>query len=270
MTKTTIHRILILLVLGATTLLFGGCGSMPIFISTDQEIALGEEAAPQFEDELGGPVDNQRLQDYVQAVGQKVSAESDREMPYNFVLVNSDVPNAMALPGGKIFLTAGLMRMMDNEQQLAAVLGHETAHVAQRHNVRMMQDQMGIAVLASLAGAAGGDSAEAGAKVVGAMFSLEYSRDNEFEADQFGTTYIEAAGYNPYGMVELLEVLYSLHEEEPGKLEQMFMTHPITSERIENVRSALIEEGKYSATTPDPNKMRFQAMHALLIETVDP
>ena len=268
MTKTTIHRISLLLALGVTTLLFGGCGSMPIFISTDQEIALGEEAAPEFQTELGGAVDNQQLQDYIQAVGLKVSAESDREMPYDFVLVNTDVPNAMALPGGKIFLTAGLMKLMDNEQQLAAVLGHETAHVAQRHNVRMIQDQMGIAVLASLAGAAGGEGAEAGTQIVGAMFSLSYSRENEFEADEFGAKYIESAGYNPYGMVELLEVLYSLHEEEPGKMEEMFMTHPITSERIENIRSTLIEEGSYSDQTPDPNAARFRAMHQLLVETL--
>jgi predicted Zn-dependent protease len=262
-----------LMTLCSLTLLITACNSMPILISTEQEIALGDDAAPQFEEQLGGRVDNDRLQNYVQAVGQVVAAESGREMPYDFVLVNEEVPNALALPGGKIFLTAGLMKIMENEQQLAAVLGHETAHVARRHNVRMIQNQMGVSVLANLAGKAAGDyggSAEAGTKIAGAMFNLSYSREYEFEADQFGAEYIEAAGYNPYGMVQLLELLLTLHDKEPGKFEQMFMTHPLTTDRVANIRTILEEEGTFSENTPDPNAMRFQSMRALLVETVGP
>jgi beta-barrel assembly-enhancing protease len=261
-----------LLTLGLLTVIIG-CGSMPILISTEQEIALGVEAAPQFEEQLGGRVPNERLQTYVQSVGQTVAKESGRDVPYDFVLVNEEVPNALALPGGKIFLTAGLMKLMENEQQLAAVLGHETAHVARRHNVRMIQNQMGVSVLASLAGKAGGEyggAAEAGTKIAGAMSNLSYSREYEFEADQYGAEYIQAAGYNPYGMVQLLELLLSLHEQEPGKLEQMFMTHPLTTERVAHVQGILEAEGKFSASTPDPGAMRFQEMRALLVETTGP
>ena len=78
-----------------------------IMISREEEIAMGEQASPELEEQFGGRVDNQRLQDYVQAVGRKVSSVSDREMPYEFTVVASKVPNAFALPGGKIFITAG-------------------------------------------------------------------------------------------------------------------------------------------------------------------
>ena len=259
-----------------------GCSTNPVtgkrelvFISRDQEIQMGAEAAPEFEEQFGGKVPNQKLQDYVQMVGQKVAQHSHRDMPYEFVLVSSDVPNAFALPGGKIFITAGLMRRMTNERQLAAVLGHETGHVAAMHNVKGMQRQMGAAVLAELAAAVmGGDKGEAvkaGVKIAGSMANLRYSRDDEYQADDVGLGYMTEAGYNPWGMVELLTVLYNLNESEPGTLGEMFQTHPITSKRIERVREAIQSNDDYrgySADAKDPNRARFARMRAMLVETV--
>ncbi|KPK79218.1 MAG: hypothetical protein AMJ81_13615 [Phycisphaerae bacterium SM23_33] len=98
-------------------------------ISTEQEIALGREAAPEFEKEFEGKVPNETLQAYVREVGAKVAQASERkDVPHEYALLASDVPNAFALPGGKVYVTAGLMRRMTNERQLAAVLGHETGH----------------------------------------------------------------------------------------------------------------------------------------------
>ncbi len=258
----------------------GGCTTNPatgekhlIVISREQEIAIGVEAAPEFEKEFGGRVPNEQLQAYVQMVGGKVSSVSEREMPYEFTLVQSKVPNAFALPGGKIFISAGLMSKMTNERQLAAVLGHETAHVAAQHNVMGMQRQMGAAVLVDIAGQIAGKekagSAQAATKVVAGMVGLKYSRNDEYQADKLGIRYMARAGYNPWGMVELLTVLLNLSKSEPGSMGEMFRTHPLTSKRIAEATDIIEDKHKgFSPSTADPNANRFLEMRRLLLTTV--
>lgn len=255
-----------------------GCSTNPVtgrrelvLISSEQEISMGQEAAPKFEEEFGGRVPNAQLQQYVQAVGQRVAAASDRPMPYSYTLVASDVPNAFALPGGSVYITAGLMRRMMNERQLAAVLGHETAHVAARHSAKGMQQQMGASVLVELASRIvapdKADAAQAVTKVVASMATLKYSRNDEYEADQVGIKYTARAGYNPWGMVELLTVLKSLSETEPGTLSEMFMTHPLSSKRIEEAQQTIQADQAYAKWSPsakDPAAGQFMTMRALL------
>jgi len=259
-----------------------GCSTNPVtgekqflVISREQEIQMGDQAAPEFEQQFGGKVVNQTLQDYVEMVGQRVAKYSHRQMPYGFTLVSSDVPNAFALPGGKVFITAGLMRRMTNERQLAAVLGHETGHVAAKHNVSGMQRQMGAQLFAEVLGAVigggTGEAAKAGAKIAGSIANLKHSRDDEYQADHVGLGYMAEAGYNPWGMVELLTVLYKLNESEPGSLGEMFQTHPLTRKRIERVQDAIQSNDEYrrfSADAKDPNRARFERMRNLLVETV--
>ncbi len=253
-----------------------GCSQNPvtgkrelILIPPEQEIAMGQQAAPEFEKEFGGRVPNERLQSYVASVGQKVAAVSDRDMPYEFTLVSSDVANAFALPGGQIFITAGLMVRMTNERQLAAVLAHEVSHVAAKHNVKGMQRQMGAAVLVEVAGRAAGQdkaqAAEAVTKVVTSVGNLKYGRDDEYQADEVGIKYLAKAGYNPWGMIEMLTVLYNLSESEPGSLGELFQTHPLTSKRIEDAR-LMVEQNhpKYSSQSPDPAAGQFLEMRKLL------
>ena len=229
---------------------------------------MGDEAAPQFEQEFGGKVPNEDLQAYVEMVGQKTAIASEREMPYSYTLVSSDIPNAFALPGGKIFLTAGLMKLMSNERQLAAVLGHETGHVSAQHNVQGMQRQMGAQVLVEVVGSMGGtkgDAAAAGAQVVTTMANLSYSREDEYESDMLGIRYMTRAGYNPWGMVELQQVLLDLNEKEPGRLEELFSSHPVSSKRIEQAKALIAENHPdASETETDPYTDRFLKMRALL------
>ena len=235
------------------------------FISKEQEIAIGNEAAPQFEEQFGGLMDAPTLQAYVDRVGQQVAQESPREMPYEFGLLRSSIPNAFALPGGKVYITGGLLQIMDSERQLAAVLGHEVGHVAAAHNVQGMQRQIGVQVLADLAGVAGGEqygkAAETATKVVGYMATLKYSRSQEYEADMIGTRLMVDAGYNPYGMVELLEALWEASGQgESSWLGEMFSTHPLTPERIARVREQIQEEyPRYDQTTPD-DRAQFEQM----------
>jgi predicted Zn-dependent protease len=272
------RRGIALLGLLAMGLAAGGCTTNPatgksefIVIPESQEIAMGREAAPQFEKEFGGRVPNEVLQSYVQGIGQRIAGVADRKMEYDYTLVSSNVPNAFALPGGQIFITAGLMSRMDNERQLAAVLGHETGHVCALHNVKGMQRQMGTAVLVEVAGhvVGGGDTTKDAAKIVGTMVNLRYSRGDEYQADMLGIRYMTRAGYNPWGMVGLLDVLYSLSESEPGSLAELFQTHPVTSKRIAEAKEIIAaEHPKARQDQPDPQAARFVKMRALLLKVV--
>jgi len=266
--------ILISLIFGAFTAV--GCVKNPvtgkkefIAIPREQEIAIGQEAAPEFEKEFDDKVPNARLQKYVQKVGRQLAGVSDRPMPYEFALLASETPNAFALPGGKIYVTAGLMGQMTNERQLAAVLGHEVTHVAAKHNVKGLQRQMGAAIFADVVGAIiSGESsqeAEAIAKLVGGMANLHYSREDESQADAVGVKYMVRAGYNPWGMVELLELLQSLSNAERALFGDFFASHPLTSKRIEEVRKIVQSDyAEFSPETLDPHTKQFMEMRSLL------
>ena len=202
-----------------------------------------------------------------------MASVADRKMPYDFALLNSKVPNAFALPGGKIFVTAGLMARMTNEQQLAAVLGHEIVHVAAQHGVKSMQNGVGLAVLVEIAGAAAGAdkaaAAKAASKVASSMINMKYSRSNEYEADKYGMKYMTRAGYNPWGMPELLTILLNLSEKEPSAFEAMFQTHPLSSKRIAAVKGEIAADPMYkgySPSTPDPKTAQFIGMRRRLMQ----
>ena len=245
-----------------------------ILISPAEEIALGQQAGPEIEKEFGDKVPNNSLQEYVEQVGGRVADKSDRDMPYEFALLASDVPNGFALPGGKIYVTAGLMSKMTNERQLAAVLAHEVVHVADKHSVKGLQRQMGASILVDLAGmAAGADkaqAAEAAAKVATGVTNLRYSRNDESTSDAVGVKYMVRAGYNPWGMVELLELLQSMSNAQPGLFGDMFATHPLTSKRIEDARDIVeTEYSQYSRSTPDPHENDFLKMRKVLITTME-
>ena len=192
---------LISIVLLISVLLAPGCNKNPVtgkkqltLISSDEEIAMGVKAGPEFEKEFGGKVDSAELQRYIAEVGARLVAVSDREMPYEFALLSSDVPNAFALPGGKIYVTVGLFGNMTNERQLAAVLSHEIVHVAAMHSVQGLQRQMGAAVLSELVGAAVGEesaqSAQAVTELATGLRNLRYGRKDESESDEYGLKYM--------------------------------------------------------------------------------
>jgi predicted Zn-dependent protease len=272
MQRLTLTLAMVSMIFAATA-----CSTNPVsgerelsLISREQEIAMGREAAPQFEEEFDGLVEDSTLQSYVGRIGQQVAMVSDRaDIPYEFGLLRSDVPNAFALPGGKIYVTAGLFRAMNNERQLAGVLAHEVGHVAAKHSVQQIQQQMGMAALlevaAAVIGGGTGEKAKAAGTIAANMAILKYSRDDEYQADKLGIEYTARAGINPYGVVELLKVLQNMHEKEPGKFGEMFQTHPLTSNRIEDAVEYI--EDRYPSANPDepdPNRSRFVSMQKRL------
>jgi predicted Zn-dependent protease len=265
-----IHKGLFLAAVVLLAPLAGAGCSQPMLLSRDDEITIGRDAAPEFEAEFGGKVNDPQLQAYIQSIGRRLEAVTDRAMPYRFAALNSETPNAFALPDGSLYVTVGLLRLMTNERQLAAVLGHEIGHVVHRDGAKALERAYGVQILAAVAGAAiGGDAgtaAEMGTKIVGSLVNLNYSRKQEYAADQAGIVYLHRAGYNPYGMVELLNALMESHGGEEGSgLGEMFQTHPLTTKRIEEVRGIIEDEyPTASAIAPDPNAGTFLRMRARL------
>jgi predicted Zn-dependent protease len=213
-----------------------------IVLTWDQEMALGSEAAPELEKEFGGPLDNLPVQAYVRTVGQRVAASAKHpdlpQLPYQFTVLNSDVVNAFALPGGPVYITRGLLENLKTEGQLAAVLAHEITHINSRHGSQQISRQMGIQVLLAAAAAAAGRSesgakmatqAEDLAKVVVGLINLKYSRGMESEADHFGLDYLAASGYDPREMVNLLNVFVSMGG---ARAPELLSTHPNPETRV--------------------------------------
>ena len=201
-----------------------GCSTNPVtgesqlsLISESQELSIGAEQYTPTQQTQGGQFYlDPELTIYVQEVGQKLAAVSDRpDLPYEFVVLNSSVPNAWALPGGKIAINRGLLTKLEDEAQLASVLGHEIVHAAARHSVQRMQQGMLISAGVAGLGFALSDNEWAGllmgGAAVGAQIALaQYSQGDELESDRYGIEYMVEAGYDPQAAVELQELFVKL------------------------------------------------------------
>ena len=235
---------------------FAGCSVNPVtgkneimIFSDSQEINFGSEADPDIVWQFGGAYSDNQLKAYVNNVGQKVAASSDRaNIPYHFKIVDNSEVNAFALPGGYVYITRGLLVKLENEAQLAATLGHEIGHVNAKHSMKNLQQQLGFSMIMSILDQAASGSEKyqqwrglirTGSSVAFSAVSLGYGRDNELQADALGTKFADKAGYDPQGMIQLLEILKSLSESEPSAVEVFFMSHPKTSIRITEVNTEI-------------------------------
>ncbi len=243
------------------------CGVNPVtgkkeiqFVSEAQELAIGAQQYAPMRQVEGGDFDIlPGLTDYVNGVGQKLAAVSDRKLPYEFVVLDNSVPNAWALPGGKIAVNRGLLTELTSEAELAAVLGHEIVHAAARHGAKAQERgtimQVGMAA-AQIGAAVGGMDAglanlALGGSAIGLqMLQLKYGRDQELEADHYGMKYMKLAGYDPQGAVTLQETFVRLSKQggkQQGWLEGLFASHPPSQERVEANRATAAELGRGGA-----------------------
>jgi predicted Zn-dependent protease len=223
-----------------------GCATNPVtgkqqlmLLSEDQEIEIDKKNSPhQFSADYG-KVQDQALNNYINNTGKKMAAHTHRtHMPYSFRAVNATYVNAYAFPGGSIAVTRGILLSLENEAELAALLGHELGHVNARHTAQQMSKGVltqavvgGISVLAGTQGAMYGQLAsQLGAISAGALLA-SYSRDNEREADALGMKYMVSTGYGSEGFIGLMDVLQSLGKHKPNAIELMFATHPMSEER---------------------------------------
>jgi len=242
-----------------------GCAIDPVtgkqqlmLVSEDQEIQIDKQYAPmQFSADYGLTQDK-ALDNYVSQVGNKMAAGTHRpHMPYSFQVVNATYVNAYAFPGGSIACTRGIMLNLENEAELAALLGHELGHVNARHTAEQMSKSSvtqavvgGLAALAGTQGAAYGQMAtQLGSLSTGALLA-HYSRDNEREADALGMDYMVRSGYGPQGMVGLMDMLRSTSKHQPSAIELMFATHPMSDERYQN--AVKTEQTKYTSSQDLP------------------
>ncbi|VUD67606.1 Beta-barrel assembly-enhancing protease [Thalassocella blandensis] len=210
-------------------------------MSAEQEVAMGEQYYLASQQQQGGRyVVDPDLNVYVANVGRKLAAKSDRpNLPYEFVVLNNSTPNAWALPGGKIAINRGLLVLLDDEAQLAAVMGHEIVHAAARHGAQQQSRaailQMGMQVAQVASSNTGyGDLIAAGAGAGAQLYISKYGRDQELQSDKYGVEYMVAAGYNPYAAVELQQTFVKLSESHAQDwLQGLFASHPPSQERVE-------------------------------------
>jgi len=218
--------------------LFFGCAANPItgeeelmFFPDQQDIAIGKQYAPEIEKELKGKIEDLAVQNYIDSVGQKVAKVSHRpDFVYHFVAVKDKSINAISLPGGYIFITKGLLLKLTSEAQLASVLAHEVVHVVARDTSNMMSNQIGMNILLT---AAMSQTSSRGAQTVADLtrqiLSFRYSREDEKTADLGGLDYMVRASYNPYGMVETMQML---ENEQTIRMVEFLSTHPSPENRV--------------------------------------
>lgn len=265
MTKYFLFFILFLVQLtGCATIQTGLEREEKIFISTQQEVAIGEEVVRQIEKE-NKILNNPKLTTYINDIGQRLASVCFRnDITYHFKIVDEDIINAFALPGGFIYIYRGALASMDNEAQLAAVLAHEMGHVAARHSVKQIQKSQIYSILASILLKDEKQSIQELSNIAANLVFLGYSRTAEFEADELGVHFSYQAGYDPKGMLEFFEKLKQKGKEDPSKLTLLLRTHPLTADRIAKVESQI----SALPTKPDliRNEAKFKAMRKLLEE----
>jgi len=230
--------------------------------SMEKEIAMGKQYAMEIERQ-SKIVDDPIITEYVNRVGQNIVRNSDVKVPVSIKVLETDEPNAMALPGGFFFVNTGLIKLAENESEMAGVMGHEIAHIAARHGTRQAT-RGGIAQLATLPLIfMGGWTAygiyQASSIAIPIGF-LKFSREFESEADMLGLEYMYKAGYDPNGFVEMFERLESMEKRKPGTVSKMFMSHPPTGDRIvkvqEMIAKYLKEKPEYVVTTSEFDDVR--------------
>jgi predicted Zn-dependent protease len=238
--------------------LLTSCGVNPVthkrefqIISESEEISMGEKNYLPARQQQGGDYTiDPELTAYVQSVGKRIAAVADRQLPYEFVVLNDSVPNAWAMPGGKIAFNRGLLYELNSEAELAAVLSHEIVHAAARHGAQSMEKGLLLQGAVMAAGIAAQDKSYANLVVGGAQLSSQliatkFGRDDESEADLYGMQYMKKAGYDPYAAVTLQETFVRLSQDHhPGFIEGLFASHPPSEERVAANKATLATLGE--------------------------
>ena len=224
-----------------------GCATNPVtgknelmLVGEGTELQIGEKNyAPMRQSEGGDQRLDPALTAYVQGVGQRIAAVSDRKLPYEFTVLNNSIPNAWSLPGGKIAVNRGLLTQLKSESELAAVLGHEIVHAAARHSAQAMSRGMllqGGLVVAQVAAHDSdyGNIAMMGAGIGAQLLTQRYSREAELEADKYGIDYMKRAGYDAQGAVSLQETFVRMNDSKDANwLSGLFASHPPSQERLD-------------------------------------
>ncbi|MDP5101721.1 MAG: M48 family metalloprotease [Nonlabens sp.] len=209
-------------------------------LTVDEEIALGLQAAPSMMQQHGGLHPDSQAQAQLDAIGAKlVTSSIARKSGYKWefhLLADDRTINAFALPGGQCFITAALYSQLENEDQLAGVMGHEIGHVIAKHSAaRMSKDGLAQGVITGVA--VGADGGAEAAQAIAQMLTMKYGRDDELQSDQLGVKMMIDAGYNPEEMIGVMNILKAAAG--PNRTPEFQSTHPDPENRIERIREAI-------------------------------
>jgi len=240
-----------------------GCGrGVGNWYSVEKQVAMGRQFAQQVESQVK-MVSDPVVTEYINRIGQNLVRNSDAQVPFTIKVIDSDVVNAMALPGGFFYVNSGLILAADEEAEVAGVMAHEIAHVAACHAAREMS-RANLLQLASIpfifvGGGIGYSGYEAAG--IGGMFGiLKFSRNFEAEADYLGIEYMYRAGYDPSAFVSFFEKVQAMEKKKPGTLAKAFDTHPQNADRIEKsqdeIRRILPAKQQYVVTTSEFDEVK--------------
>jgi predicted Zn-dependent protease len=223
-----------------------GCASNPVtgksqlmLVSEQEEIQMDKMYSPQQLSSDFGATQDKAMARYIQSIGRRMAPLTHRpKMPYQFYVVNATYVNAYAFPGGTIACTRGILLSLENEAELAALIGHELGHVNARHTAEIMSKNKLTSALVGGVGMIvgsynanyGGIAAQLGMLGSGALLA-SYSRDNERQADDLGMKYMVKGGYSPEGMVGLMDMLQDMSKHKMSAAQLLFSTHPMSDER---------------------------------------
>lgn len=269
----TTYQSIILVVSLLVSLLLTGCATNPVsgksqlvFMSEEQEIQIGKKLSKVLPERFGGPYKDEALQSYVSALGTKLAEKSHRNnLIYHFMVLDTPIINAFALPGGYIYITRGMLAYLQSEGELAAILGHEIGHVTARHAVSQHAKSVFLAMLAAvtLETASANTNWRQVADYLNFAIVQGFGRANELQADRLGAVYNARLGYDPKKMLGVLRVLKhdqdyreKLAKEEgrpiPG-YHGIFASHPDTDERLKEALEVIEEIGDDAPPPIDDN-----------------
>lgn len=252
-------------------------GGLPIFAADDhkginlytisREIALGRQMAAEVEKQAH-MIDDPIIAEYVNRVGQNLALRANADFPVSVKMIQSDDINAFTLPGGFVYVNSGVMKMADNEAELASVIAHEIGHAAARHATRQATRgqlaRFAALPLDVLLPGWGGLAARQTANAAAPMVTFHFSRAFETEADLLGVRYLSEAGYDPEASIDMFERIQSMERGSRGAVSKLFLSHPPTSDRIAKTQK---EIGKLKGQRDDYvlNTSEFEAVRTRLM-----
>jgi predicted Zn-dependent protease len=235
------------------------------FYSIEKEVAIGRQLSAEV-DRSSKIINDPIVTEYINRVAQNIVLHSDSKVPFTIKVVDSQEVNAFALPGGFLYVNRGLLEAADNEAEVAGVIAHEISHVAARHG--MEQASKGelfnyLSIPLIFFGGIGGYAIRQGLGLAVPLTFLKFSRGAEKEADRLGAQYMWAAGYDPNALITFFEKLQAKDKKKPGTLSKLFSTHPMTGDRITEVRELVArfpDRGEYQLSSSEFGQVKSRVL----------
>ena len=245
----------------AVALAISACG-----VSQQQEVQLGQQESAQIQQQLP-LVQDPLINQYVSSLGNQIASKTSRaDLQWQFYVVNTDVVNAFALPGGIVYVNRGVLERADKMDELAGVLGHEIEHVVRRHSVKQMEQMqganIGVALACSLTNICSNQAAATAINVGGTAIFAKFSRADEVQADEGGFHNLINAGISPQGMLSFFQKLLAEEQQSgsSGAASSWFSDHPGTQDRIQDIQNMLAQTPASTLRSLTTDTQAFQQM----------